>query len=178
VYFFNYGAVTRIEKAGLARRDLSTQEGSDGGLAVDDQFVYWGSDAGGAGMIKRAAKDGRTPPQPVVRGLIRPLDVAVDGRNVYWTDGGNRLVQRAPKEGGTPVTLASHADPLAVPVNIEVSQHDVYFSLTGGNVGLRKVPTCGGDLHILDGAGMPAIVPWKGDVFWADDQRGVFRIAQ
>jgi len=178
LYSFDSGAITRIEKMGLARRELSTGEGSDVGLAADDQYIYWGSDAGGEGMIKRAAKDGKTPPRPLVRGLTRALGVAVDGHHVYWTDGGTRLVQRAPKEGGTPTTLVSHADPLAVPVTITVSDHDVYFSMTGGNRGLRKVPRCGGDLHILDGAGMPAIVPWKGDVFWADDERGIFRVAQ
>jgi hypothetical protein len=178
LYWFDSGNIVRLEKAGLARRDLATGEGSDMGLAVDDQYVYWASDAGGEGLIKRAAKDGKTPPRPVARGLMRPQGVAVDDLYVYWTDVISRLVQRAPKEGGTPVTLASHADPLQVPVTIAVSADDVYWSLTGGNRGLRKVPRCGGDTRIIEAAGVPSIIPWKGDVFWADDERGVFRIAR
>jgi hypothetical protein len=178
LYWFDHGAIVRFEKVGHARRELATGEGTDGGLAVDDQYVYWGSDAGGEGLIKRAAKDGKTPPRALVRGLSRPQGTAVDDLYVYWIDGGTRLVQMAPKEGGTAMTLASHLDPLQVPVTIAISTHDVYWGLMGGNSGLRRIPRCGGDLRIIEAGGIGSIFPWKGDIFWADYDRGLFRIAR
>ena len=181
IYWFTYGAIVRLDKAGPpARQEIATGQGSDGGLAVDDEYVYWGSDSGGDGLIKRAPKKRKEGegPTALVRGLARPHGIAVDGAYVYWTDRGTRFIQRAPRAGGDAVMLASHMHPLQEPMGIAVTASDVYWSLSGGNINLYRVPRCGGETRVVADGNIGGTVPGKEDVFWCDIGVGIFRIRQ
>jgi hypothetical protein len=178
IYWFDAGTISRSSKASGAKVEpLFQMQATAVGIALDEQFIYWGTDDGGEGMIKRGPKGGGTA-TPVARGLKTPSGVTVDGVNVYWADGGTHSIQMAPKQGGGPVTtLAMHMNALQVPVAVAVSDYDVYWTLAGGNIGFYKVPRCGGDVRVLNSTASGNIVVAKGLVYWSSDG-GVFRIAQ
>jgi hypothetical protein len=103
------------------------------GIAVDDQNVYWAN--GGTN-----GTDGTVMKEPLGGGAITVLasgqcsasEVAADGTNVYWVNlgcpgGPGSTVMSVPRNGGTPVVLATGS-----PLRLKVGATSVYW--TGGGL--------------------------------------------
>lgn len=67
------------------------------GVALDETFVYWASNAGSRGAILRATKKGETI-QAVAAAQDSPVDVAVSGGAIYWTNAGSHDVMMLLKD--------------------------------------------------------------------------------
>lgn len=123
VYLASYGgvAVKRVPLAGGALVDLTPGTAGGTGLAVDSDFIYWGSYQVGQwpsqGKVVRSPRGGGGPVQVLAEGQRYAASMAVDGSHLYWTDNTGEEeagpvggLRRVPLGGGAVETLfASHA---------------------------------------------------------------------
>ena len=92
LYFTDKSAdrVIRIEKTGQNECTLASSQQTPVGIAVDDEYVYWGAQTGDE--IWRASKScgAGTPPEVFVASTPSPQLVRLDSTGLYWTslDGG------------------------------------------------------------------------------------------
>jgi hypothetical protein len=110
------------------------------GVAVTPTSIYW---ANGDGTIGRANIDGGSPTSGFITLLNSSCGLAADSSFVYYTDGGNNKVGRAPLGGGA-------ADPyISVPMSsgvfcgIAVDPNFVYWGSDVGN-SVGRAPVGGG----------------------------------
>lgn len=86
----------------LTTRDLR-------GIAVDEKDIYWTETD--KGRVMKMSKDFLGPQVIVSETARKPIDVALDGAFVYWTEDGTTdddgVINSAAKAGGAPVVLAS-----------------------------------------------------------------------
>jgi hypothetical protein len=108
IYFTNLGddSVRGVSLSGGQVTTLATGQARPMRIAADGTFVYWSSNLGGA--VLRTREDGTGSPT-VLASASNPWGIAVDSSWVYWMDTGTLSVQRAPKGGGSPVTLWSYS---------------------------------------------------------------------
>jgi hypothetical protein len=134
---FVNGSVWSVPIGGGAVTKLASGLQGTQGIAVDDQNVYW-TNSGSIGTDATVMKE------PLGGGAITVLasnqcdasEVAADGTNVYWLNygcpgGPGGTVMSVPRDGGTPVVLAS-----ASAVTLTVGATSVYW--TGGGL-VQKV---------------------------------------
>jgi hypothetical protein len=180
VYWTNFdGTVNAVAKNGAASVILlNAGEGQDSsrGIAVDSTNVYWGSASGVMTM-------------PLAGGTLTTLAllgsgadaIAIDGRNVYFTEESTNVLQSVPLGGGALTTLAT---PSALAMNgMAIDGENVYFTIDSA---LMKVPLGGGapttlasdqsNLSYIDGA----IATDGRSVYWAtgttlDGSEGILR---
>jgi hypothetical protein len=107
---------------------ITTGSGGGGGDS-------WGG-TGGAGAV-----GGYPNGRPLVTGLANaPWDIAVDATHVYWLDQIAQTIMKVPKQGGTPVALAS-----GVTVNsLAVDANFVYWTNSVSSGTVMKVAIAGG----------------------------------
>ena len=101
-----------------------------GGLAAKSGLLYWARQT--ANQIVAGPAAGGTSAVVIIDGLAgEPMGVAVDNTNVYWIEGGSRVMQ-APKEGGaaTPVTLYESRVPFGQS-DIAVDDRAIYWTEGG-----------------------------------------------
>jgi hypothetical protein len=100
-------------------------------LAVDDDWIYWGTTGAGAhiagGPRNGPYGDGGSG-FTVLASATEPKGIAVDTQYVYWTDFSDGTVNRVPKRGGAVLTLASN---LSLPWGVAVGQAGVYWTNSG-----------------------------------------------
>jgi hypothetical protein len=84
----------------------------------------------------------------IASGQAAPLGVAMDAKNVYWTNFGDGTVVQAPVGGGAPTVLASGQTFTVTGLDIAVDATSVYwFEFKTGE--LRKAPIGGGPIATL-----------------------------
>lgn len=125
-----------------------------GGLAVDDDRVYWTTTVT-PGSIYSAAKDG-SDRRVLATGQTLPLRLAIDDAYVYWGNGGAGGLRRVAKGGGPDVVVATTSGAL---IDIGTDATGIYFVDLYGNA-IRRAPR-----DAPDGGFAPAIVngqdyPW------------------
>ena len=113
--FVNLTGIT--DQIGLPPTDPSYTLASPRGIAVDSQYIYWADLA--TGRIGRARKsDGGVPTgqdswESFITG-VTPTHTAVDGTNIYWSNGTS--IGRATISGGSPTP--AFATPTSPGVNL------------------------------------------------------------
>lgn len=77
------------------------------GVAVDDVYVYWGTEGGGDGGIYRRPKTLASPPEPIAGNQNVPRHLAVDNAFVFWNtapDMGETTIAKLARLGPFPAT--------------------------------------------------------------------------
>jgi hypothetical protein len=94
------------------------------GLALDNDFVYWGDDTG----IRRVLKAGGTP--QTLAADTQSVKLALDSTHVYWTriDWTTGQVRRALLGGGSMSTLVTNLDS---PYGLALDSTQIYFTERG-----------------------------------------------
>jgi hypothetical protein len=182
-WYDSRGAVVRLptHAPGLpTTQDLAINQGRGPSvtIAIDRDYVYWGTQGDTEAVVKRIHLDGSdVAPQHLASNLAGASAVAIDDTNVYWTTGPDKRIQMTAKQGGGPVvTLATDGAPT---IAIAVDEVNVYWGGDGGSGGVRKVAKCGGELRMVAGGnGVFGIVTWMGNVYWNDNMSEIFREAQ
>jgi hypothetical protein len=133
-------------------------------LCVDTSSVYWSDTTG----IVRCAIDGCNHQPTVLVPGAQAYSLAVDGKNLYWTDYANGFVYECPKTGcAQPVALAQAQ---YMPVGLAIDASNVYWANAGGTImkcGLDGCPD--GPVTIASGQGSPGNVAVDDSrVYWTD----------
>jgi hypothetical protein len=138
------GKVRRIAVGGGAVTVVASATGSAGGLAVDEQNVYFtaGDDPG---TVNYAPKGGTSGGSALAAAQHLPIAVAVDANSIYWVNSAigisetSGTVMTCRIASCTPTTLASAQ---RTPVSIAVDDTAVYwsnFDLGNSQGGIMKV---------------------------------------
>jgi hypothetical protein len=120
------------------------------GIALDDTYVYWVNQGLGTdptdGAVLRIPKAGGTA-QKLAEGLTSPAYLAVDAKNVYWTNG-DGTVMVASKTGGDARVFA---DGQGGAWDIAVDDSGVYWTTQGpsGTIAMCAATGCAGGVTVL-----------------------------
>jgi hypothetical protein len=120
------GSILSIGVDGGTVSTIATGQGFTSELAVDSSYVYWAS-----GYIARAPLTGG--PVTTLVSAVSPQRMALDATSVYFTtnSGITGKVERVPKSGGMPQTLAFEE---TSEQGVAVDQANVYWSNSSGDV--------------------------------------------
>jgi hypothetical protein len=147
-------------KAGVVEFTLANGESTDrtgglvdpAGLVVDATGVYWhddgltGTDIDVVRLMKIGLNGGTTVTLATAPGADALSTLAVDARNVYWsegpeysTDGGvNGVVMEVPLAGGAPTTLATSSTRVT---QVATGAGSLFWLLQNGTV-MKLTPSC------------------------------------
>jgi hypothetical protein len=107
---FVVGGVWTGRTAGGMPTRLAMGNDPNGGVAVDDQYVYWTGRSEplgtGSGAINRVPKTGGAVDSPIQCGPCVPIVVRVDSQNIYYRNNDGDTWARA-KSGGDFIKLSS-----------------------------------------------------------------------
>jgi hypothetical protein len=156
---------------------LASSLAAPAGLVARDANVYWvdsAIDTQSAGSVKTAPIAGGCP-TILASGQNRPLAIAVDDTDVYWTVLGtpdasgkplaNGGILRVSRGGGSVVTLASASSPGDLVVNNGM----VYWTEEDAGGAVMSVPTAGGAAVALAPANCPfSLVVDASSIYWTD----------
>lgn len=155
-----------------------------GGIAVDEETLYWAEGSSVQGSVQKMRLSDQTV-TAVAEDQLSPVLATLDGAHLYWVtlvQGG--AVTRAPTAGGAPEIVAGD---LPWPTGVAVDATHVYFTAYGqleaGYGVLARVPrasTGGGAQEILaSGRDLPFCVVVDGEAaYWVEFGAGaVFKLA-
>jgi hypothetical protein len=96
VYITDIGdnTVWKISQDGGAKQSIATNQAKPYRVAVDDQYVYWTCQLGGA--ILRRRKDLSDTVVPILSAQ-GPTGLVVDSTHIYWFNSGDMSFYRSPK---------------------------------------------------------------------------------
>jgi len=180
VYAVSLGDVVRVPIDGGALTTLASGSNDIRSLVTDGNYVYWVEIPGplqeflvDGGLVLRA-NNGPVMKVPVGGGTAitlaadqgGPFGIAVNARNVYWTNIGDGTVMRVPLAGGAPTMVASGQ---RNPAQIALDATSIYWTT---DIAVLKAPLEGGppvrvtsaNSALLDVA--PVIM--DGTVYWLD----------
>jgi hypothetical protein len=155
------GAATDTDDAGPYTTLLGTVSNALGLILASDGNLYWAENNDVGGAVKWIPKGGASLANIVSANETRPLGVAVDDANVYWTAQGansatdpdsfvyvNGYVARCPKAGCPASGPAMIATGLHNPSGIVVDDTAIYFTIFG-NAGASGTITEGSVMKAL-----------------------------
>ena len=111
--------------------DFCGVQAQPNGVALDETFVYWASDAG---TVRSLAKDqvGGIPTDLATAQYL-PTDVALSAAGVFWTNANDGTIRTVPKRGRAEATVL--ADQQQDPERLAVDDTGVYWTnFDGGEV--------------------------------------------
>jgi hypothetical protein len=148
------GSVMKVPLGGGTPTTLASVKGTPYEVAIDATHVFWTNFATDAGVMQVPIAGGAAT---VLAATTESWAIAVQGANVFYTDGDNVLTVGV--DGGTPVTLASGQ---ADPYSLAADAISVYWSNIGSpDPALLKAPIGGGTPVTLV-SGMPAHIAVDG----------------
>jgi hypothetical protein len=105
---------------------LASEQMNVGCLALDASGVYWATaDLGVSGAINKTSLNGGALTQlSATASPPWPCSMAVDARNVYWADGSDGSVLKAPLGGGAATTLVAGLNASAIAIDAK----NLYFT--------------------------------------------------
>jgi len=159
---------------------LAPSESTPTGIAIDSSHVYWANYSGGGGTIRSCpigGGDGGSVKTIASQSVIAPVDVAVEGTNVYFTDQSADKVQVCPSTGcaSTPPVIASSQGGAN---GIAADTATLYWAATINNtISDIALPGDAGTPKVIQtNAGAAWIAVNSGYVYWATYNSGaVFR---
>ena len=98
------------------------------------------------------------------------MSVAVNTTHLFWVNRGDSLVMRAPKNGGSPVTVATASAP---PISVDATDDWICWSdnETSGFISCASAPG-GAKFDVADQQQNPIDVAIDGDrIYWSTDAR-------
>ncbi len=171
VYWTNKGAgeVLRIALADSRVDVVAAKRVQPGPIVADsDGSVYW-VDRGTAavnGAVVRAFPDGKVT--ELARANIRPVHLAIDATDVYFSNIDGDQIMRVPKVGGTPAVVVSGP---GSQTSLAVDEARVYWTSEGEVTSALK--TTGVTTVHAKGQANPTSVALRGDeVLWVNFGRG------
>jgi hypothetical protein len=188
------GVVMKVGLAGGTPTTLFSGPSGPVRMVVDATNVYWATNA----LFAMAGAPGQPSPTavgavmkvPIAGGNsmtlasnLSPVDIAVDGTSVYWTNGlesESGTVMKVAIDGGVPTTLASG---LPEPADLAVDGTYVYWTegtSVGGVTGsVKRVPVGGGTPSTIASqqAGPYGIAVDATSVYWTNNAGGTVFVA-
>jgi hypothetical protein len=170
LYWNEYGVITRLDLAGGSAPQalvsgLSSGLSSCGGVAVDDQHVFW---ATRDGLIGRANLDGSgANPRFLDPPFSEPCGVAVGGGYVYWTGGLGYSVGRA-RLDGSEVEFDLIAGSGVTGCGIAVDGQHLYWAAASG-IGRANLDGSEANGTFIPGyRWVSGIAPWGPYLYWTE----------
>jgi hypothetical protein len=128
------GSITRLPKDGGVPLVLATEQTRPTALVLHDGYLYWATSPGvreQSGHVVRMPEEGGDI-ETLAVGNWSVQSIAVEGRDVYWTDFGDGLaggaVLRGSTSGAPPMVIASKQKQ---PDSIVVAGQELYWANTG-----------------------------------------------
>jgi hypothetical protein len=146
-------------------------------VAMDDTTIYFACDDG---SIQSVPKDGSAPPKTIAQAMTTYTEgIAVDATDVYFTNLAPGTIQRVPKGGGVPETIATGQ---LRPQGITLDATQVYWANQGtdaegapGNDGsiMALAKSGGTPVVLVSGEQMPVAIALEGtQLVWGDGPWG------
>ena len=174
------GAVGSVPIGGGAVVYVATAQDAPRGLALGDTHVYWLNTGTVNGDLDRANFDGSNRERladPVAGGGGK--DMAVFADFVYWANGNDGTIRRAPTIGGTVDSIVvGQIKPQAVAVDA-TGLYFTNYAVAGGGGNVVQLPAGGGEPSVIaaDQPGARRIALDKDFVYWTNELDGTVRKA-
>jgi hypothetical protein len=174
IYWNNYGAVgnSAVNEANLDGTNPQTIATGQElyGLAVDSSNIYWTDRSN----VYEANLDG-TSPQTIVSGQDYPVDVAVYGSHIYWTDYFSGTVNEANLDGTNPQVILGGQDN---PNGVAVDSSNIYWTSVGSGT-INEANLDGTNPQtIVSGQKLPRDMAVDGShIYWTDEGSGTINEA-
>ena len=172
----NAGSVV-VDTVGGTPMTLATGQYVPTGLALSATALYWCNQEDtnpGDGVVFSLARPlGSTPPATLSSvppsGMSSPMYVAIDTKNIYWTDFTSGTVMATPLAGGAETTLATGI----APYGIATDGVSVYWSDWGAGDIVRVTIDGGATTTLVSGQDNPLTIALDSTrVYWASYNRG------
>jgi hypothetical protein len=151
---------------------LASADGLVTSIALDRDYVYWGTQAGGS--VNRVKKTGGAV-EPIATGEQGSYAVTLDANYVYWVDS-SVAIRRAAHDGGPSAQIVTGANNLGNALAVD----DTYIYFATNDKGLERAPKVGGGTPapVAPGTAIDSIAVDDAYVYWASpgaDGLGAFR---
>jgi hypothetical protein len=103
----------------------------------------------GRSCLGATCTNGRCPRQTLTTVGSLPYGIALDETHVYYSDRDDGVLRKLPKDGGTPMALATNQAEITFVAVDPGPTGFVYFTRNGPNGGVSKVPKTGGSVTTL-----------------------------
>ena len=159
IYITNaWGKIQRLNVDGSNfQPNLITELDMPSGLALDvgGGKIYWTE---ASGRIRRTNLDGSNI-QEVATGLGTPINIAVSGDTVYWTEkiGANTGQIQSANLNGNPTVMTLHTFPQGFPVGIAVDavENKLYWTTSRGSIGRSNLDGSTSQPNFVTGLSAP-----------------------
>ncbi len=169
----NYGGVFKAPLDGGAEAEggavtplVATGEQQASDIRITTTFVYW--DDNGTNEIRRANLDGTnlTTIASATDQVSGPLQMAMDGQNLYWPNRDTGTIESVPLNGKSATKIAVN---VGDPVSVAVDTQFVYWADYSGTIQKAPLSGAGPNTTIANSGRGPNSIAIRGKyVYWAD----------